>query len=211
MFEDIRRANMNWQVSYLYILWAILCVFYVNSNPNPLPPESPSSVSGSIRSSNATNEVILHCFSPEIYPERLPLNATDCPKAMLELVLSPNFNTPHKFSKNTRRFDTHRLPMGWWHGNCIIMLSSSNDWDTAVFRLADVANRARSIINVCINGQAVTYGGIVGMLSDVPSFYVSVGAPAESGNIDTLDSLEEYSTAIYETELGSNTMVSETE
>lgn len=91
------------------------------------------------------------------------------------------------------------------------MLSSSNDLDTAVFRLADVANRARSIINVCVKGQAVTYGGIVGMLSDVPSFYVSVGAPAESGSIDTLDSLQEYSTAIYETEVRSNTTVFETE
>ena len=91
------------------------------------------------------------------------------------------------------------------------MLSSSNDLDTAVFRLADVANRARSIINVCIEGQDVSYGGIVGMLSDVPSFYVSVGGPSESGNIDTLDSLEEYSTAIYETDLGANTTVSETE
>ena len=202
---------MSWQVSYLYTLCALLSVFYVNSEPNPLSAESQSSVSASIRSSNATNEVILHCFSPEVYPERLALNATDCPTAMLKLVLTPNFNIPYKFSKNTRRFDSHKLPMGWWHESCIIMLSSSNDWDTAVFRLADVANRARAIINVCVNGQAVTYGGIVGMLSDVPSFYVSVGGPAESGSIDTLDSLEEYSTAIYETELGGNTTVSETE
>ena len=90
------------------------------------------------------------------------------------------------------------------------MLSSSSNLDTAVFRLADVASRARTIMNVCVDGQNVAYGGIVG-ISDVPSFYVSIGGPSESGNIDTLDSLEEYSTAIYETELEGSTTVSETE
>lgn len=96
------------------------------------------------------------------------------------------------------------------HGNCIIMLSSSSDLDTAVFRFADIAIRARAIMNFCVEGQDVSYGGIVG-ISDVPSFYVSIGGPADSGNIDTLGSLEEYSTTIYDTELGDNTTAPETE
>ena len=90
------------------------------------------------------------------------------------------------------------------------MVSSSSNVETAIFRLADVASRARTIINVCVNGQPHPYGGIVGV-SDVPSFYVSVGGPAEAGNLDTLGTLEEYSTMFYGTELGGNTAVSETD
>ena len=89
------------------------------------------------------------------------------------------------------------------------MVSSSN-MDTAEFRLADVAKRARTIIDACVTGQPVSYGGIVG-ISDVPSFYVSLGGPVEAGDINTLDSLEEYSSIIFETELGGKNTVSETE
>lgn len=202
---------MSWQVPVFYILCALLSVFYVNSVPNPLPAESQLSFSPANISSNATNEIVLHCFSPDVYPERLPLNASDCRLSMMQLVLTPNFNVPFRFSKNERRLDTIKIPKGWTgHGQCIIMVSSSSNEDTAVFRLADVASRARTIINVCVNGQPVPYGGIFGV-GDVPSFYVSVGGPADIGNLDTLDSLDEYSTMFYDTELGGDTTISETE
>lgn len=208
ILEEGPRANMSWQVPSLYILCALLSIFYVNSKPNPVPAGSQSLVSPSIINPNATNHVELQCFSA-VYPARFPVNATDCPIAMMKLVLTPNFNVPFNFSKNTRRLDTVKLPKGWGQGNCIIMVSSAN-MDTAEFRLADVASHARTIIDVCINGQPVTYGGIVG-ISDVPSFYVSVAGPANDGSIDILDSLEEYSTRIYDTELGGKNTVSETE
>ena len=199
---------MSWQVPFLYVLCALLSIFNVNSKPNPLPAESQSLVSRSIINSNATNNIELQCFSP-VYPGRTPVNATDCPVAMMKLVLTPNFNVPRNFSKNVRRLDTIKLPKGWGQGDCIIMVSSSN-MDTAEFRLADVAKRARTIIDACVTGQPVSYGGIVG-ISDVPSFYVSLGGPVEAGDINILDSLEEYSSITYETESGGKNTVSETE
>ena len=199
---------MSWQIPSLYILCALSSIIYVNSKPNPLPAGSQTLVSPSIINSNATNDIELRCFSP-VYPARSPVKATDCPVAMRKLVLTPNFNVPFNFSKNTRRLHTIKLPKGWGQGNCIIMVSSSN-MDTAEFRLADVASRARTIIDACVTGQPVSYGGIVG-ISNVPSFYVSLAGPAEAGSINTLDSLEENSNIIYETELGGNNTVSETE
>ena len=199
---------MSWQVPFLYVLCALLSIFNVNSKPNPLPAESQSSVSPSIINSNATNDIELQCFGP-VYPGRTPVNAIDCPVAMMKLVLTPNFNVPFNFSKNTRRLHTIKLPKGWGQGNCIILVSSSN-MDTAEFRLADVASRARKIIDACVTGRPVSYGGIVG-IADLPSFYVSIAGPGDAGNIDTLDSLEEYGSITYETEFGGKNTVSETE
>ncbi len=190
---------MNRQFSYLYILYVLLSVFYVNSKPSPKYPGSQSSVSASIRSLNATNDIELRCFSPALYPERSALNSTDCDLALMKLVLTPRFNVLQKFSKNMRRLDTLKVPRGWGQGKCIIMLSCENDRDTASFKLADVARQVRAIINYCIEGHDTTYGGIVGV-SDVPTFYVSIAGPIQG-----------ESTTVHDTEPGGSTTFLDTE
>ena len=124
----------------------------------------------------STNEVHLHCFTPGLHPERPLTNVNDCKNALALMVLEPNFITPYRFSKNSRRFDVIPVPKGWTSGDCIIFVSCENDRDTDVFRLADVAGQARKIIQACVEGQATPHGGINGV-GTVGTFYVSVGKP----------------------------------
>ena len=93
------------------------------------------------------------------------------------------------------------------------MLSSQNDYETALFRLADVAHQARAIINICVEGHDISYGGIVG-IGAVPSFYVSVAGSASSWDLassGTINPLLGNSTTIQDTEPGGKTTFSDTE
>ena len=91
------------------------------------------------------------------------------------------------------------------------MLSCANDRDTASLKLSDVARQARAIIDYCVEGRDASYGGIFGV-SDVPTFYVSVGGPVSDGaSIDSINLLQGESTTIHGTELGGNTTFLDTE
>ena len=147
----------------------------------PTVTGSEPSLSPSITTSNATDNFLLHCFTPFAHPDRKAINATECKKAVRLLVLSPGFTKEYKFSKNKRRFDVISLPRGWQSGDCLIMLSCENDLDSSVFRLSDVARQANKIMEACVLDGETPYGGVVGV-SDVTSFYVSIGKPLPVGH-----------------------------
>ncbi|KAK0508067.1 hypothetical protein JMJ35_009151 [Cladonia borealis] len=204
---------MSRHFSYSYILYVLLSVLYVNSEPSSDPLEVLTSNSTSIGSSNSTNDIELRCFTPA--SARFPLNPADCSVAFMQIVLTPGFRVVYRFSKNLRRLDAVKLPKGWTQGDCIIMVSCANDRDTSAFRLSDVAHAARAIINQCVVGRDLSYGGIVGV-SDVPSFYVSVAGNAENrpqGNSTTINDtwLGGNNTTLFDTELGGITTLPDTE
>lgn len=149
-------------------------------------------------SNGSLNEVIPHCFDQVSHPGIGFTNAADCNRALEGLIRQPGFTTLYRFSKNPRRADVIKVPMGWGAGACVIFVSCSNTRDTDVFRYADVAYEARKIIKKCIDDQTEEpYGGLneVGLYG---TFYVSVGRPvnprprppssiqiASAGNVST--------------------------
>lgn len=128
-------------------------------------------------SNSSLNEVIPHCFDQVSHPGIGFTNAADCNRALEGLIRQPGFTTLYRFSKNPRRADVVKVPMGWGAGACVIFVSCSNTRDTDVFRYADVAYEARKIIKKCIDDKTEEpYGGLneVGLYG---TFYVSVGRP----------------------------------
>ena len=83
-----------------------------------------------------------------------------------------------------------KIPIGWQKtadAGCRIVVTCMNDRDTAEFRLADVAQLARRIIDNCVDvpdphGRypLLRWGGISG-LDGEETFYVAVAAPIRPG------------------------------
>ena len=81
-----------------------------------------------------------------------------------------------------------RLPIGWQLGTrarCRIVVNCENERDTASFRLADVAQEARNIINNCVDQPdpsgryaLLRWGGVHGLLGE-DTFYVAVASPLD--------------------------------
>ena len=80
------------------------------------------------------------------------------------------------------------VPIGWQkttESDCRIVITCMNDRDTAEFRLADVAQVARRIIDHCIDEPdphgrypVLKWGGISGITE---TFYVAVAKPIRPG------------------------------
>ena len=134
-------------------------------------------------STNSTaNDIVPICFSPLSHPGIETTNAADCNRALRKIVLESGFLLPLRFSKNPRRLDVVKLPVGWRAGNCVIFVTCSNLLDSDIFRYADIAAVAKNTIKLCVdvddphNPERNPYGGLE-QVGDVGTFYVSVGSP----------------------------------
>ena len=132
--------------------------------------------------SNSTNVIVGHCFTPLSVPGIKETNLRDCRVALNVLARVPDFTTRFSFSKNPRR--GIKVPRGWLAGDCIILVSCENDRDAWTFRFADVLAVAKRIIDACVGEEGterwevLRWGGVE-MLGASETFYVSVGRPAE--------------------------------
>ena len=83
-----------------------------------------------------------------------------------------------------------KVPIGWQktaEAQCRIVVTCMNDRDTAEFRLADVAQVARRIIEHCVDTPdphgrypLLQWGGISGIDGE-DTFYVAVARPIRHG------------------------------
>ena len=163
--------RIYFQARFIFAVLLLIHTRMINATPALLNP--PPSLTNS---NTTTNDLVLHCFTPGMHPDRRISNLRDCKDALAKLVLEPNFITPYRFSKNKRRLDVIPVPKGWSSGSCLIFVSCENDHDTDVLRFADVARQARTVIRACVEGKEEPYGGINGV-GPLGTFYVSVGTP----------------------------------
>ena len=128
-----------------------------------------------------------HCYTPDSpgTPGIKPVDTQDCTAALSVLVRTRDFAKPFRFSRNPRAM-ARLLPIGWQkfaQSDCRIVVTCMNDHDTAVFRLADVAQVARQIIDNCVDKPdplgrypLLRWGGVSGVSAE-DSFYVAVAKP----------------------------------
>lgn len=129
---------------------------------------------------NTSNRIVPHCFTPDSSPGIGETNLKDCRDTLLILARNPNFTTPMRFSKNPRR--GLKVPRGWSSGECLIFVSCENDRDAYTFRFADVLVVAKKLVDTCVATKEVEKWGLlrwggVDILGDTETFYVSVGKP----------------------------------
>ena len=68
--------------------------------------------------------------------------------------------------------------------DCIVFVSCENDYDADVFRYADVAQKAKKVIDDCVNIDDGTPWGGVEPVGSIGSFYVSVQGRFDRGKAD---------------------------
>lgn len=169
--------------SFSLAFTSLLLVFALHSNGSPTSRDQNSLVTF-----NSTfNEISSHCYTPDggDTPHVQPVDLKACKDALAVLIHTPDFATRFRFSKNPRAM-AKSLPTGWQLGTgaiCRIVVNCQNDKDSAVFRYADVAQIARSIIDNCVekpdpHGRfpLLKWGGIRGITGE-ETFYVAVARP----------------------------------
>ena len=126
----------------------------------------------------ALHRVKGQCFTPALDPDLGPTNLKDCRDALVKLATAPDFTTPMSYSKNPRR-GLRPLPLDWYSGDCLILVSCENERDAYTFRYADVLPVARTLVDHCVGTEVTPKWGLLrwgGMdvLGDSGTFYVSV-------------------------------------
>ena len=139
---------------------------------------------------STSNAIQSHCYSPDNpeTPGIQPVDLKSCNDALAVLVRTPDFTTRFRFSRNPRAMAI-KIPTGWLmgqDGKCRIIINCQNDRDTGVFRYADIAQKARRIIDNCVNHPdpfghypMLNWGGVDGILGE-DTFYVAVAKPMTS-------------------------------
>ena len=133
----------------------------------------------SVSNNTSISDVINpHCFTHDSYPGAGLTNSADCREALRVLARDPLYGErrARRFSKNER--NGIKVPRGWQHGFCMIIVSCVNDHDADYLRLLDVSMIAVSIIKRCVDEPEMKYGGLHGV-GDAGTFYVSVGRSAD--------------------------------
>lgn len=126
------------------------------------------------------NRIQPQCYTPDVDIELTEVNPKDCRDTLLQIARAPNFLTPRRYSKNSRR--GLPLPIGWKSGDCLIFVSCENDRDAYTFRIADVLPPAKKVVDNCVDTQEdpkwglLRWGGLEN-LGNSGSFYVSVSKP----------------------------------
>ena len=175
-------------ISLRLVLASLLLLFALHSDAFPATLGNQTSLAMFNTAFNVARPL---CYTPdsEETPGIQPVDLNACKDALRVLIHTPEFARPHRFSRNPRTM-AKKLPLGWQLGHeadCRIVVSCSNDRDSAVFRFADVAQVARRIIDHCVDRPdpdgrypLLRWGGVEGILEG-QSFYVAVARPIESG------------------------------
>ena len=155
-----------------------LC-FALQSNASPTTPRNQGSLVTVNPSLNAVNT---HCYIPDDNPGLEPAVLESCKGALAILVSTPDFAKRVAFTKNPTVV-ARLLPLAWQMAGCRIVFSCLNDDDSAVFRLADVAQTAKRIIDNCIDQPdpsgrfpLLKWGGVA-LIGRSKTFFANVGKP----------------------------------
>lgn len=132
------------------------------------------------------------CFGPES-PFALHIAvAADCEFVINEMILRlPNPMQKQKFGFNDSADLNLHAPenRNWFHGGCVICLSSQDETEEDTFRPVDVAMVAQRIVQECVIGSKVALGGTASIGSILKDFYIVIGGlppPPLSSSNDTL-------------------------
>ena len=171
----------------LHLPAVLLLVHALQSNAVPTKPGTHNSLG--LFNSSINAPILPQCYIPgsPTTPGIQPVNLRACKDALYVLVRQPHFTQRWRFSRNPRA-QARKLPLGWQLGTgaeCRIVVSCHNEHDSAIFRLADVAQLARQIIDRCVDkpdphGRVPVFkwGGVT-TLTDELTFYVAVARPNE--------------------------------
>ena len=155
--------------------------------PSGALPTIPNITTLSGPTNSSLNRILSHCYTPDSQgtPGIKPVDPKDCTDALSVLVRTQDFTKRFRFSRNPRA-QAVKVPIGWQKtadSDCRIVVTCMNDRDTSVFRLADVAQVARRIIDHCVDEPdphgrypLLQWGGVSG-ISEAETFYVAVAKP----------------------------------
>ena len=194
--DSTMTCSPRWLVfaSHMFLLALPSRAFSTNPNVPTL----------SVPINSSLNELVSHCYTPDSPGAHSiePVDPQDCTDALSALVRTKDFTKRFRFSKTAAMAVT--VPLAWQStrdSDCRIIVSCTNDLDTAEFRLADVAQVAKSIIDNCVyvpdpHGRypLLRWGGISGV-STKETFYVAVAKPIRDGR-----ELENADLSLIETE-----------
>ena len=172
----------------LHLVFAVS--FLIHALHSHAFPTEPANQNSLVMLNSSINAITPHCYTPDSpeTPGIEPVDLQSCRNALLVLVRSPHFTTSYRFSRNPRA-QARSIPLGWQLGldaDCRIIINCHNDRDTGVFRLADIAQAARKIIDDCVykpdpDGRLPLFkwGGVRGLVGQ-ETFYVAVAKPIRS-------------------------------
>lgn len=165
-----------------------LLLFALLSKASPTVPRDTNLL---VTVNSSIDATVPHCYTPDGQdtPGIQSTNLNSCQDALRTLVHTQDFTTAYRFSKNPRTM-AKKIPIGWQFesdARCRIVVSCENDRDSAIFRYADVAQVARSIINNCVDKPdpfgrfpLLIWGGVHPIKGE-ETFYVAVATPRPSG------------------------------